>query len=62
LTKLDKIEERLESMDKKFKTVDTEINSCKQRLNTLEHSAFSGLFSTTVCSSIAKNNRLFSKL
>ena len=26
-------------MDKKFKTVDTEINSCKQRLNTLEHSA-----------------------
>jgi DNA repair exonuclease SbcCD ATPase subunit len=39
LTKLDIIEERLESMDKKFKTVDTEINSCKQRLNTLEHSA-----------------------
>jgi hypothetical protein len=35
LTKLDKIEVRLESMDKKFKTVDTEINSCKQRLNTL---------------------------
>ena len=33
-TKLDKIEERLE-----IKTVDTEINSCKQRLNTLEHSA-----------------------
>jgi chromosome segregation ATPase len=39
LTKLDKIEERLEIMDKKFKTVDTEINSYKQRLNTLEHSA-----------------------
>lgn len=30
LTKLDKIEERLEIMDKKFKTVDTEINSCKR--------------------------------
>ena len=39
LTKLDKIEERLEIMDKKFKIVDTEINSCKQRLNTLEYSA-----------------------
>ena len=39
LTKLDKIEERLEIMDKKFKTVDTDINSCNQRLNTLEHSA-----------------------
>lgn len=39
LGKLDKIEERLESMDRKFKSVDLEVNDCKQRLNVLEQSA-----------------------
>lgn len=39
LTKLDRIEERLETMDKQFKYVDSEVCACKQRLNTLEQSA-----------------------
>ena len=39
LSKLDKIEERLNIMDKKFKSIDGEVLSCKQRLDTLEQSA-----------------------
>ena len=67
LTKLDKIEERLESMDKKFKTVDTEINSCNQRLNTPDdHKALklkldkitSGIESTKTESKNFSNNLL----
>ncbi|CAG2190717.1 unnamed protein product [Mytilus edulis] len=36
MTKLDKIEERLELIDNRFKSVDTDMSSCKQRLNHLE--------------------------
>ena len=39
LEKLDRIEDRLNTMDKKFKSVDQEVNSCKERLTTLEQSA-----------------------
>ena len=39
LTKLDSIEERMSIFDTKFKTVDVEVASCKERIGALEQSA-----------------------